>query len=79
MDPFAQLALAARRQMLQGASSPVTKGPQYGSFVDRNRMDRRQLEQRSPEGKRAPDYQNGKWRNLDLTPKNASNGKARSR
>jgi hypothetical protein len=76
-DPLAQLALAARRQKLPAASSPVLKSPQQDSFVDRNRTDGRQCEQRPPDGKQLKNHENGRWRKLDLRPKNGFNGKTR--
>ena len=84
-DPLVQLAIADRdRKPL--ASSPTRsvpqmqkakRAPQTNNFVQRNRMERRGRSRSPPRSSRGPEFENGRWRDLDLTPKNGSSGRAR--
>jgi hypothetical protein len=89
IDPLVQLALADRDRRLAvappgGRSVPQMRKankPQTNNFVDRNRMDRHAPASRSPprqSGGRRTEFENGKWRELDLSPKNGSHGRARA-
>jgi hypothetical protein len=87
IDPLAQLAITERNRR-RPPSTPARsvpqmrrpeKGPRANDFGERHRMERRTHASLSPprSPRDPPDYENGKWRELDLSPKNGSNGKAR--
>jgi hypothetical protein len=86
-DPLVQLALAARDRgnkadsrrsvpQMQKTNKWTTRP---SSFVQRNKTEKRAHASLSPlrSSRDRPDFENGKWRDLDLTPKNGSSGKPR--
>jgi hypothetical protein len=88
-DPLVQLALADRDRKVVAPSTPGRSVPQMrkagrelqsSKFVDRNRLVRARPRSRSPPrspADRPMDFENGRWRELDLSPKNGSHGRAR--
>ena len=87
-DPLVQLAIADRDRRQTPATTTrsvpqmrkAKREPQTNTFVDRHRMDKRAPASLSPPRSsrgQPPDFENGKWRELDLSPKNGSSGRAR--
>ena len=86
-DPLVQLAIADRDRK-RPPSTPTRsvpqmekarKAPQTNDFVQRNRMERRGTASQSPpRSSQGPEFENGRWRHLDLSPKNGSSGRARA-
>jgi hypothetical protein len=88
IDPLAQLAIADRDRRRQNSTPTrsvpqmrkTKREPQTNNLVDHHRMDRRAHASLSPPRSsrdHPPDYENEKWRELDRSPKNGSNGRAR--
>jgi len=85
-DPLVQLALMDRdRKPKLSRSVPqmqkAQRGPRANDLVERNRTHQRPRASLSPPRSprdHTPNFENGKLRELDLAPKNGSNGKARS-
>ena len=85
-DPLVQLAIADRDRKPPPSTEPrsvpqmqkAKRAPQTDNFVQRNRMHRRApASQSPPRSSQSPDFKNGRWRDLDLSPKNGSSGRAR--
>jgi len=89
VDPLVQLALADRDRKVVVPSTPVRSVPQMrkasrelqsSNFVERNRLGKHKHRSRSPpriSEDRLMNFENGKWRELDLSPKNGYHGRAR--